>query len=238
MIITTFRRREKKFLLNREQTKFLMQGIVPYTEPDSYSRSENGYRICSLYFDTPDNWIIQRSLQKPPYKEKLRLRSYGTANEHTPVFFELKKKFKGEGVKRRVVLPLGEIQRFWTTGQLPENLSYMNRQVLNEIEYFRQLHPNLSPVIYIGCDRRAFFAKNNPELRITFDRNILTRREKVNLTDGHFGTPLLEEGQQLMEVKVSDAFPLWLANLLSQAQAYTTGFSKYGKEYERMISHV
>lgn len=41
--------------------------------PDGYGRA----CITSLYLDTPERTLIDRSLEKPPYKEKLRLRAYG-----------------------------------------------------------------------------------------------------------------------------------------------------------------
>ena len=53
------------------------------------------YRVRSLYFDTPNLVLARRSAEKPAYKEKLRLRSYGPASGETPVFVELKKKYRG-----------------------------------------------------------------------------------------------------------------------------------------------
>ena len=49
--------------------------------------------------------LIRASLEKPAYKEKLRLRSYGVTEPGGEVFLELKKKYKGIVYKRRITLP-------------------------------------------------------------------------------------------------------------------------------------
>ena len=46
---------------------------------------------------------------------------------------------------------------------------------------------------------------------MTLDREILWRTEALDLRRGAWGEALLEPGQVLMEVKIANAAPLWLA---------------------------
>lgn len=238
MILTTFRRKEKKFMVTEAQAEYLLSRLPEYTERDPYCKTDDGYRIFNLYYDTDTDEVIRRSIEKPTYKEKLRIRSYGVPeNEDTKVFFELKKKLSGVVFKRRAVLTQAEIEAFLKDRTRPRDCSYKNGIVLDEIEMFLSRHPHAYPKIFIGYDRLAFFAEDDPEVRITFDRNILTRRENVDLTSGHYGTPLLEPGKVLVEIKISETMPRWMVKLFSEAKIYRTSYSKYGTEYERKVYH-
>lgn len=73
-IQTCFRRYEKKYLLTPAQQEFILHGVRGYMKEDAYGR----YTICNIYYDTEDYSLIRSSLDKPVYKEKLRVRSYGT----------------------------------------------------------------------------------------------------------------------------------------------------------------
>lgn len=83
-----FKRIEKKYLLSVAQYEALFQRIGAQLKPDAFGRST----VLSLYLDTPDHRIIRHSIEAADYKEKLRLRSYGTARAESTVFLELKKK--------------------------------------------------------------------------------------------------------------------------------------------------
>lgn len=82
-----FKRYEMKYLLSRAQYLQITEAFDGRMKPDIHGKST----ILSLYFDTPDDLLIRRSLEKPLYKEKLRVRSYGIADTDTTVFVELKK---------------------------------------------------------------------------------------------------------------------------------------------------
>ena len=231
---SAFKRYELKYLLTQAQKQSLLAGMAPHMEPDRHGKTT----VRNLYYDTDTYLLIRRSIEKPTYKEKLRIRSYGVPeNEDTKVFFELKKKLSGVVFKRRAVLTQAEIKAFLKDRTRPRDCSYKNGIVLDEIEMFLSRHPDAYPKIFIGYDRLAFFAKDDPEVRITFDRNILTRRENVDLTSGHYGTPLLEPGKVLVEIKISETMPRWMVKLFSEAKIYRTSYSKYGTEYERKVYH-
>jgi len=231
MAITTFQRYEKKFLLSDSQYKSIHPTLMKYLCLDANCKDGLGYSIYNVYYDTDNSSIIRHSLSKPYYKEKLRLRSYSLPKSlNSRVFLELKKKIGGIVNKRRAVLSLGEAYNFLNNGIRPLDSDYMNTQVLNEIAFFLEYH-NVKPAAYISYDRTALFGKEDSDFRITFDRNIITRREDISIEKGRFGEDLLGPGKCLMEVKVASAFPVWLAKLLSENQVYKTSFSKYGREY-------
>lgn len=233
MATASFKRYEKKYLLTEAQYKAILPVLIQYMRPDEYCRDEQEYSIYNIYYDTDDASVIRYSLSKPYYKEKLRLRSYNIPNSaDSKVFLELKKKIGGIVSKRRAVMTLAEAYAYLADGSRPENLDYMNTQVLNEISYYLRHHA-VKPACYISYDRTALFGREDNAFRITFDHNIITRREELRLEKGRFGDYLLDSGIYLMEVKVAGAFPVWLAALLSENKIYKTSFSKYGYAYKQ-----
>jgi len=233
MAIASFKRYEIKFLIDKKQLNALMPEILEHMNPDAYCTNGRYYYIYNIYYDTEDNAIIRSSLDKPYYKEKLRLRSYTSP---TPpdgsVFLEIKKKTGGIVHKRRAVMSLTDACRFIETGEQPSSATYIDGQVINEIGFFLQQN-KVHPAAYIGYRRKAYFGKDDKNFRITFDSSIETRRTEICLTKDCRGEPLLEDGQYLMEVKIPGAVPIWLADKLAELQIYKTSFSKYGTEYAR-----
>lgn len=108
-----FKRKEVKYLLTEAQLFALRLALEAHMEPDDFAHSS----IYNLYYDTPDFRLIRRSLEKPAYKEKLRLRSYGVPDEETQVFPEIKKKARGIVYKRRVCMPYGDALRYLSRRQ-------------------------------------------------------------------------------------------------------------------------
>lgn len=221
----TFERYEKKYLLSPSVYEQLWQRLEPYLEPDLYPRST----VCSLYYDSADYRLIRHSIEAPVYKEKLRLRSYGVPGDDDTVFVELKKKYAGIVYKRRIGMPAAQAA-LWLAGACEAGDS----QTAREIDYFLSSY-DVAPRAYLACERTAWRAKENAELRITFDRDIRWRRDALDLRAGSEGEPLLDGGRLLMEIKLPDAAPLWLARMLSELSVFPASFSKYGTCYREHI---
>ncbi len=220
-----FQRYEMKYLLTVPQYHAMLRFLAPYMRPDDYGKST----VCNLYFDTPNFLLVRRSLERPVYKEKLRLRSYGVANADSEAFVELKKKFKKVVYKRRVVLPEARAMGYLCRGEaVPET------QITREIGYALQRYAPLAPKVFLSYEREAFYAKEDHDFRVTFDRNILWRDYDLSLCSGIYGTPVLRENQVLMEVKTAMGVPMWLARYLSANGIFHTSFSKYGTAYLAM----
>lgn len=223
----TFKRYELKYLLTKSQKIQLLSAMEPYMEIDEYGRTT----IMNIYYDTPDYALIRRSLEKPVYKEKLRLRSYGIASDEKKVFIELKKKYKGVVYKRRISAGEQEAVKYLSR----EGSLSKDSQIKREIDYFMDFYQGLRPAMVISYEREAFFSKDSSDLRITFDENILWREEDLTLRKEAYGNPVLEEDRVLLEIKVASAIPIWLSSKLSELGIYQTSFSKYGNAYLQKI---
>lgn len=234
MAIEVFNRYEKKYRIRDDTYQRLREALKEYMESDEHSKGGEFYTICNIYYDTPDNYLIRKSVDGSVYKEKLRLRSYGTVSPEDKVFLEIKKKYKRLVNKRRTKIILADAYDYLETGNMPELQQFMNAQVLREIDYM--IHRmELSPKVFLSYDRCAMFGKENKEFRITFDRNITARRHDLGLHYGIYGEKLLREDEWIMEVKIDRAMPLWMTNLLSEYEIYPTSFSKYGTEYKNYV---
>lgn len=236
MAIEVFNRYENKYLLDDEAYLRFYDRLLDYMEIDEYNKQHPFYSISNIYFDTENHSLIRKSISKPKYKEKLRLRAYGVPKPGDFGYLELKKKVFGLVNKRRTSLRLAEACEFVRTGIMPEYEDYMNKQVLHEIHYFLGRY-ELEPKVYLAYNRRALFDKNNRDLRITFDTNIRSRRYDLTLESGDHGEPLLEPGRWLMEVKAEKTIPLWLSRMLSEHHMFRTSFSKYGNEYKKYTAN-
>ncbi|WP_407427124.1 polyphosphate polymerase domain-containing protein [Treponema sp.] len=237
MAIEVFNRREIKYMLNDDDKKALLSIINDYMDSDPFNKDGKTYSISNLYLDTESDELIRKSLEKPAFKEKIRLRSYGQAALTDKVFLESKKKYDGVVNKRRTNFILQDVYRYFETGEIPENPVTaegkplkMNMQVMREIDYIMHFY-KLKPKVFISYDRWAFFEKNNSDFRLTIDTNIQTRRTDLRLDSPAYGNQLLKEGQWLMEAKAFKAFPLWFVHFLSERKLFKTSFSKYGTEY-------
>lgn len=224
----TFKRKELKYLLNKEQYLGFMERIKDMAKIDDYGKTS----ILNIYFDTPDFELIRRSLGKPVYKEKLRLRSYGIPTDESPSFIEIKKKYKGIVYKRRISAPYKESKDY-----LYENIPLENfSQISAEIDYFKKCYPGLRPAMAISYDRIAMVGTIDPELRITFDQNIRWRINHLDLKYGNEGKDLLEKDQYLMELKIAEAMDLKLVAILEELDIRQVSFSKYGNGYETLLA--
>ncbi|MBO5898415.1 MAG: polyphosphate polymerase domain-containing protein [Clostridia bacterium] len=231
MAQNTFCRREKKLLIDQALMPVLQRELEPYMDADKYNVDGQPYPICNLYFDDDADSIIRHSISKPTFKEKMRLRSYGTPDMDTKVFLEIKRKSCRIGTKRRIKMKLSEAYAYLNHGTPPSDMSPLDTQILREFDYYRAINP-VYPKVYISYMRNAYFGKDDPSFRVTFDREILTRREDVALESGRYGTPLLPEGKVLLEIKFTGAVPLWFARLMSSHGLSFGSFSKYGNEYK------
>ena len=112
MAIEVFNRYEKKYILDEHTFRRLLERINDYMEPDKYNLNGQFYSICNIYYDTDDNRLIRSSIEKPVYKEKLRMRSYGTPDTSDKVFLEIKKKYNGIVNKRITSIVLEDAYRY------------------------------------------------------------------------------------------------------------------------------
>lgn len=223
-----FERTEKKYIITLSQRQALLDKIDEYIQSDVYGEST----VCSLYFDTDNYRLIRRSLEKPVYKEKLRLRSYSTPKHDSNVFLELKKKYKGVVYKRRQTLKYTEAMDYLSRRKPPNH-----SQIMKEIDWTMNYYKGLKPKMFIAYDRTAFYCKTDRNLRITFDRNVRFRTDNLDLSKGSYGETILDREHCIMEIKSLNTMPLWLTKVLSELKILPGSFSKYGTAYNTLIQN-
>ena len=224
---SVFQRHELKYILTREQKQHMLEAIEPYMSLDKYGRTT----IRNIYFDTDNYRLIRRSIEKPLYKEKLRIRSYAKDRAKEKVFVELKKKYKKVVYKRRLSM-LEEDAMRWLKKETPCEI---DSQIAREIDYFLQYYERLRPVLLLSYEREAYYCRDGSDFRVTFDENVLCRQEDLTFQADTGGSLVLEADKVLMEIKCSGGIPLWMAEVLSKEKIYKTSFSKYGTAYQKYI---
>lgn len=241
----TFQRKEKKYLIAAAQCEAIKRDLAVHMRLDDYGAS----RIDSMYLDTPDRSLISRSIEKPLYKEKLRIRSYGSFSAAEVLYVEIKKKYKGIVYKRRVRMSALGAQAYcagrMTYEQAQATFPVLSApasdlkpgkiQIARELDAFMNRYEDLMPSMLISCTREAFcpLKEGDPDCvdRITFDEDVTY----IDLFDdaSALRRRVTAPGQVVMEIKCAGGYPLWLCDLLGDHGAYPRSFSKYGTAYMR-----
>lgn len=221
----SFKRVEKKYIVDDNTVKAFIDLLG-----DKLSEFEYGFHtICNIYYDTDDNELIRRSLDKPIYKEKFRLRSYGTPTDTDLIYLEIKKKYDGVVYKRRVKMPYDVALSYLNEDIYPTEYDC---QILREIDYFLK-NMMIKPAISLCYDRMAYYITDIPDIRITVDQNIRSRRENLRLGAMPSDEKLLDDNIRVIEIKASQNLPLWFVEAMSKLSILPNSFSKYGKIYEK-----
>ena len=217
-----FARYELKYLLSKEQFERIISLIENHMQRDKYF----DVSIRNIFYDTSNYYLIRNSLEKPEYKEKIRLRSYKTVKPDDDVFVEIKKKYKQRVYKRREIMSYEKARLFFDKKIAPNDL-----QITKEIAYSLNYYQDLKPVIFLAYNRLAYTSMDDTKLRITFDRNIIWRDYDLDLTKEIYGNLLIPTDVVLMEVKTNLGLPRWLLDFLGENKIYKQSFSKVGNVY-------
>jgi len=222
-----FERYEIKYMLTQEQRRSLVQAMKGIMKIDKYGRTT----IRNIYFDTENYRLIRTSLDKPAYKEKMRVRSYQRVSDEDDVFVELKKKYDSIVYKRRIALP-EYVAMDWLAagGDVPGT-----SQIESEIEYFRNFYEGIGPKVFLSYEREAYFPEDDSDVRITLDSNIIARDYDLSLRYGVYGDSVISRDMTVLEVKVPGAMPMWLIRFLESNKIQKTSFSKYGMYYTNTV---
>ena len=227
---SAFKRYEKKYLITCEQSEAVRQVIKEHMVLDRYGE----YSVSNLYFDT-ENWsVIRASIEKPAFKEKLRLRYYGAITDimtdTSKLYLELKKKYRGVVYKRRIELAAAA----YDGSNIRTIVSDTPSQIARELSFYLQSNA-VTERVYLAYQRTAFSGKKDAGLRITFDSEVRFRLDDLNFNCTKDGQRLIPSDNMLMEIKTLGGMPIWLAHTLSEVCAFPTTFSKVGMCY---IEHV
>ncbi len=221
----TFERTEVKYFIPKEVSAEFRRRMDPYIAIDEYGLTT----ICNIYYDSDDNDLVSRSMAKPPYKEKLRLRTYGIPTETSTAFMEIKKKYDGVVYKRRSAMPYAAAEMFLDRKEHLQGESQIER----ELAYVRDFY-HLKPAMFLAYDREAFAGRRDPSMRMTIDRNIRYRTKDLSILNGDAGKLLNMDGGELLEVKVNGALPMEIVHIFNELHIYPKSFSKYGSAYTEL----
>lgn len=223
-------RYEFKFLITRAQRDAIIASFPTTVTADRNSGADAGYRIYSLYFDSPERDCYWEKLRGLGSRRKLRVRLYEStlATSSGACFVEIKHKHDGRGVKRRLNVPLEAAMEITAGRPAAVDIRPGQERVLTEVHRLVS-ERNFQPVCCLRYDRKAFFDPEcESDLRITFDEDIRYRMDDLeSLQRGAFDHCLLNEGESVMEVKVTGAVPVWLTKLLAAQGCTSAGRSKY-----------
>ena len=239
----TILRTEEKYLITKSEKTELLSRIEKNLKHDEFYKEE----VLSLYFDTKNFDLVIKSIDRPNFREKVRVRAYNVPKKSSKIFFEVKTKYKkGKkkiGNKRRLVLPLKDFYAYYENGESLEKLvkknsgdSFRELQIARELDYLMKYY-KLEPKVLIATDRIAYVGKDDPGFRLTFDKDLRFRTENLKLEKGSNGEkyfPNTDDPKHdiVMEVKTMNSMPPWFVKELSRLKIYPARFSKYGKIYQ------
>lgn len=244
MFKDNFSRYEFKFPLSYDDMDRLIDDLLPWIEPDEHVNEYGIYTISSIYLDNAARQCYYETINNDYFRQKVRLRVYGRKNTEDSVsFLEVKSKIDGLVVKRRVQMRLGDAMRFLAAcsreGYDFDLAAYPSSslQILKEIRQVT-VSKSLVPVNVVSYERLPYVVKEDRNLRITFDFNIRTRGDRLDLTQGTDGKPACPEKVSILEIKTEKAIPFWLVQILGKYEYRNQTFSKYCSHYEAMRVRV
>lgn len=219
-------RSEYKYLLNRSTADILREKISSYLEPDEYGKGEP-YIISSIYFDTKDRKLYRQTFDRVPIRYKLRLRVYGEHNDNdSPSFFEIKSKRHGLSSKRRLKLPLETNESLFENSTLPTLLPPDERLAKDILKLIQE--DELLKASVVSYERLAFCQNDESRLRVTFDSKLRIRTTDLDLKNGAYGNPIMQD-ECVLEIKSCKPIPKWLKKTVLEYGLVNTSYSKYGK---------
>lgn len=245
MFKDNFSRYEFKFPMSYDDMDRLIDDLIPYVKKDKHVNEYGIYTISSIYLDNDRKECYYETINNDFYRQKVRLRVYGReSTDDSDAFLELKTKIDGLVVKRRVWMKLSDAVAFINEcieKGVDASVDYKcsNPQILKEIKHVIQ-RKKLKPVNVISYERLPLVSTEDPSLRITFDFNIRSRGDDLDLTHGTHGDRRIPKQVAVLEIKTNKYIPLWLTKNLAKYKYKNQTFSKYCSHYApmRILSEI
>jgi SPX domain protein involved in polyphosphate accumulation len=225
-----FNRLEIKYLVDRSKRTALTQDLQAFMCADSHSGPGGGYTIRSLYFDTPDYRTYHEKIAGTAVRHKLRIRAYGDDVRSTPwVRLEVKSRYLNYIHKIAMDVSreeYGEIERSLARRILPP--AHLLRSDSGAKEFFRlQRQQNMQPVIIVQYRRQAFERQDINRVRVNFDDELVATRNLALLQPLKGARRVLQHGGAVLEIKMDNAMPFWLHDLIAKYDLQNEAISKY-----------
>lgn len=232
--IRTFNRFELKYLITLKQAAQFRSGLQAYLVPDEHGSESGRYTVSSLYYDSPDLRCYREKADGLLFRRKLRLRHYETGDlltEEIPVFVEIKQRVDRVTQKRRAVLPYGDALRLCNDRQITDHAPEDKAFIEEVFAYLWQY--NLQPMRIVRYERQALMGTMyDPGLRVTFDSSLSFQAHPLHLHEQASGLPMLAANHVVMEIKVNERLPSWLAEMVASHDLQLVRVSKYCRSIE------
>jgi len=214
-------REEKKFLISIAEFRrksHLLEQVLLQDEHNGL----HGYRIRTLYFDTPYDRDVFEKQAGTELRRKVRLRIYNT--EQTFAMLEMKQKQGAQQLKRSLKISREDALRIIKRDFSP--LLTYPEPFAAEIYAFMQIHA-YRPVTIVEYRRKAFIAKEN-KIRITFDNQIVATESSFDLFNPNLNmNPVLDPYDVVMEVKFNGFLLGYIRELINSINKSELSVSKY-----------
>lgn len=214
-------RQENKYFITRLEAAQLSGVLRAVMSEDSHNGAL-GYKIRSLYFDTPFDDDYNDKIEGLELRQKIRLRTYDPMSDFA--MLEMKQKQGAMQKKRSLRLSREDAVRM-TKGDYTPLLSFKE-------EFAAELYGLMTRKVYrpktiVEYDRLAFVAKEN-KTRVTFDNTVRSTENSFDLFDPSLSLrPALDDFNVVMEVKYNGFLLSYLKDLLRLADRSTLSVSKY-----------
>lgn len=224
-------------LVNRYEFKYLIPPrlvqptrdfIRPFVLPDRFADSRSGpsYSICSLYFDTADLELCRKTLRGEKNRYKLRIRSYSEEPDQ-PVFLEVKRRIDAMVMKRRCRVSRTQALAILGRNSCPVlDLTSELRAGLDE--FLTLAAAGARPVLRVKYQREAYEARGAEPVRITLDTDLWHAVSPVlDLSHNSSGWCRTPVGGVVLEIKLTERFPSWVAALVRALDLGRLSVPKY-----------
>jgi SPX domain protein involved in polyphosphate accumulation len=229
--VRRFNRYELKYVIPVRRCAAIMADLEGFVVPDPHS-GENGYRLVSLYYDSPGLDFFWAKVDGLKYRRKLRVRIYAEQDiEHTShAMVEIKQRTNRTVQKRRIELPLATAEAL-CSGSVGlrdlGSLDDLDQEVASEVLYLKSAM-HLAPSAITAYRRVAYVgSRYESGLRITFDTDLRGRTHALRVNADVDNVPLLSPEWCVLEVKTDDTVPDWVTSLLARHRCKIQRVSKY-----------
>ena len=232
--IRKFNRFELKYLVSIQQAEAFRKTLTAYLVPDQHGDALGSYELSSLYYDSHDYRFYWEKIDGIRYRRKLRIRHYMNSQPlcgDQPVYIEIKQRLNRVTQKRRAVMTYRDALQLCNDRQPPAGV-HQDQAVLDEVMSMLWQY-DLHPASVVTYSRLALVGTDfDIGLRVTFDRDLRSRRQPLSLTDNQNDTYLYPPHLCIIEIKANERIPYWLTEEVAKHQLNLIRVSKYCRSIE------
>jgi hypothetical protein len=239
-------RYERKYLVPKELIDQMRLRIAPFVRDDIYTnKTDDGisqYTVRSIYFDTRNLDFYTEKKEGLIHRRKFRIRGYDKFQPGSRVTLEIKRKIESRVKKHRSFVHYKNVHKIFETGQVEKYLVNDNHcpKAIEDAQrfLFHLKKSHLKPTCLVVYEREAWHGKFDPDVRITFDKNIRSKiypdidklfddENMSYLFDNHF----------ILEIKyLTNQMPLWARSLVQEFKLRNDAISKYSIGFEACLN--